>query len=429
MPRTYVIMIDKLEDDLIRFHMPGHSGANIDDALYSVAKYDITELDYSDNLAMPEGVLRDTEENIARIYHAKRALMLTEGATAGIQVALLVAREEAGKLYLLGNTHKSCISFASVIGLTVENIDSVDRAVELASQGKWIYVTTPNYFGEVIDIERVLEARANGSAVIVDEAHGAHFVFSPRLPMSYSDKADFVVESLHKTLPVFTGGACININNEKYLDMATYFKCKIHSTSPSYLIMQSIDYAMRLFDDKGEEMYEEVFAKVEAFKKTVDSRYEISNTADFTRLVINVNNAPSVASYLESKGVYIELFDNTRLVLIVTPWNAEKLEETARLLNTYSHSDDAIESEHAEELDFRLSRATKVTGRLQFLALDEAIGKVSMSEIAVYPPGVPIVVTGDILDAAVIEYIRQNRNRIVGLIGDTIAVRDICEED
>ena len=424
--------IEDYERVTARFHMPGHSGARIDDGLYSIGPYDITELDWSDNLAHPQGDIKTLEERIARVYGAGRAFVLTEGATAGIQVALLVAREARGVIYLLGETHKSCISYASIIGLEVNVLDSVDEAVLRAREGACIYVTSPNYYGDIIDITPILEARANGSIVIVDEAHGAHYVFSELLPESVAGKADFAVESMHKTLPVFTGGALLCVNNSDYTAMAEYFKCKIHSTSPSYLIMQSIESAIDIMSERGSEMYRTVWRDVRVFKDMLDTRYRVKDTADFTRVVIECNGAEDVALYLERHDVYIELFDDSRLVLIVTPFNSGELTLVAELLREYDGEDreDDIDNESiASTPTFCLERARGTRGTLAFLPLDRAVGYVSMSEIAVYPPGVPVVRTGDVLTREVLEYIGENRDRIVGLVGDTIAVRELCEEN
>ena len=417
--------------DKIRFHMPGHSGENIDGALYQVAPYDLTELSFSDNLAHPTGVLKAVEDKIARIYHAKRAFMLTQGATAGIAIMLLVAREVRGEIFTLGNTHKSCVSYASCIGLKVTHLDSMDEAIRRVGEGDIVYVTTPNYFGEVIDLERLLDARRDGGMVIVDEAHGSHFVFSKLLPTSWCDKADMTVESLHKTLPVFTGGAVLNVNNAKYIDMAEFFKCKIHSTSPSYLIMQSIDSAMSEYERDGDKIYARIYRAIEDFKADLTNSYfSVVDTADFTRLVVRCKDSSAVNDYLESNGIYIELEDAGRLVMIVTAYNMKHLSTLARVLNEYvpCGDNDRLNVE-SNAVSFHLEKATATAGPLRFVAIRYAVGKVSMNEIAVYPPGVPVVTTGDILTREVIQYIEETREKIVGLIGDTMAVRDLCEEN
>ena len=122
--------------------------------------------------------------------------------------------------------------------------------------------------------------------------------------------------------------------------------------------------------------------------------------------------------------MYIEMADERRLVLIVTPFNVDRLEHVSAVLN----SDEGVEESltHGTMAVPHMERARGARGRLEFVPLRESIGKVSMTEIAVYPPGVPVVKSGDILSLEAVEYIESNISRIVGLLdGDTIAVREI----
>lgn len=415
-----------------RFHTPGHSGRTDIDELYLSAKYDITELSFSDNLHAPNGIIARLEDRLARAYGSKRALISTAGATLAIQIALLVAREIKGRICILGDAHKSCYAFASVIGLDIIEISTMEEAIKKISCGEWIYVTTPDYYGKVMDISSLIKNRCDGGAVIVDEAHGAHFVFSELLPHSWSGEADFVIESMHKTLPVMTGGAVLNVNNDEYSELAEYFRTKIHTTSPSYLIMSSMDCTLDIMESGGESLYKNLKEKTEKFVKALSGTYNVRKTDDFTRIVIDVANAESIVKYLENNGTYVELYDNNTIVMIVTPWNGDRLMNVASQLIEYKEnncSDTACDNTTISDVPARKVRAKGFRGKLMFLGIEESIGKVVMNEIGVYPPGVPILTLGDVMTQEAASYIVDNIDRIVGLIGNKVAVREICEED
>lgn len=412
-----------------RFHTPGHSGRDLDGKLYASAKYDITELSFSDNLHAPAGIIKELEDKISKAYSSYRSLIVTSGASVAIQIALLVAREMKGQLYILGKAHKSCYSFSSLIGLGIREINSIEKAEELAERGEYIFVTTPDYYGCVTDISGLLSKRDNGSVVIVDEAHGSHFAFSPLLPRSNASRADIVIDSMHKTLPVMTGGACLNVNGEALASFAEYFRTKIHTTSPSYLTMESMDRAVEIMTKDGERLYREVFDRVKDFKAKLTPKYLFLDNDDFSRVVIETDNAEDAARYLEKNGTYIEFSTNKRLVLIVTPYNAEFLDEVANELLLYNAEKCADVESRERALDLTLRRAKGVMGRVKFVKIEESVGKVSASDIAVYPPGTPIIKDGDIISEEAVKAILINKERMVGLIDGMVAVRELCEEN
>lgn len=416
-----------------RFHTPGHSGRDIDGRIYVSAKYDITELSFSDNLQSPSGMIKDVEERLKRAYSSYRSLIVTSGASVAIQIALLIAKEMKGELYVLGKAHKSCYAFASLVGLGIYEISSAEEAVSAAERGEYIFVTTPDYFGRIVDIDRILEKRRNGAAVIVDEAHGSHFAFSRLFPVSNASRADITIDSLHKTLPVMTGGACLNVNGEYLSSLAEYFRAKIHTTSPSYLTMESIDHAVSVMSKDGERLYAETFVKVKEFKEKLAPKYSFLDNADFSRVVIETPNAKRVAKYLEDKGTFIELSTDKEMTLIVTPYNAEFLDAVADELleyrDKYAAAEEVAEDEAGDGLNFSLSSAKRAVGRVKFVKIEDSVGKVSASDVAVYPPGTPMIRSGDIISKEAASAVLTNRERIVGLVGENIAVRELCEEN
>ena len=144
-----------------------------------------------------------------------------------------------------------------------------------------IIFTSPNYFGKVQDIQKLKNTTA---LVIADSSHGAHFAFCSKLPDLQTDIADITVLSFHKTLPVLTGGAGILTNDEKLYQMLVYSRSILHTSSPSYLIMASIDNAICEMALNGETLYNQVLSEIDNFKKQLCDRYFVVDNDDKTRL-------------------------------------------------------------------------------------------------------------------------------------------------
>ena len=230
-----------------------------------------------------------------------------------------------------------------------------------------------------------------------------------------------------------TGGACLNVNGEYLSSLAEYFRAKIHTTSPSYLTMESIDHAVSVMSKDGERLYAETFVKVKEFKEKLAPKYSFLDNADFSRVVIETPNAKRVAKYLEAKGTFIELSTDKEMTLIVTPYNAEFLDAVADELleyrDKYAAAEEVAEDEAGDGLNFSLSSAKRAVGRVKFVKIEDSVGKVSASDVAVYPPGTPMIRSGDIISKEAASAVLTNRERIVGLVGENIAVRELCEEN
>ena len=193
-----------------RFHMPSHGGVEIAGAegLFASAPFDVTELSFSDNLAASAGVILQAERLAAQAYGAEETLFFTAGATDALRTALLCVKDK--KIAFLGDMHKSFHAARRLFSLDVTDVSSLEE-VESGGFGA-VCVTSPDYYGNVKDISAIAErCHKAGALLIVDEAHGAHFAFSPLLPESAVKYADFIIHSAHKTLPVYTGGAMLHV--------------------------------------------------------------------------------------------------------------------------------------------------------------------------------------------------------------------------
>ena len=367
-----------------RFHMPSHGGKGRE--LFASAPFDITELSFSDNLQAPCGVIAAAEALAARAYGAERTLFFAGGATDAVQTVLWTVRKE--KIVFLGDMHKSFYAAARLFSLNVIRAAAVEELAN-ASFGV-LCVTSPNYYGQTADIA-VLAAFAHekGAKLLVDEAHGAHFAFSSLLPESAVKWADFTVHGMHKTLPVYTGGALLHVKESDY-EAAKAVRAEVISTSPSYLVMGSMDYARDLFQRKGEALYRKVYRAVQRVKEKYSTVETLPND-DFSRVVIlRKGGGKALAAHLERHGVFAEASDADRVTFIVTPYNYRALGKAFRLAATF---------------DGRNAKCADIS---------EIVGKVNARDVGVYPPGVPLVIEGETFTEEKAKVLGENLDRLFG---------------
>lgn len=366
------------------FHMPGHSGGSdlLDPRLYSVAPIDVTELSFSDNMLDEKGVILEAERLCAKAYHVKHSLFFTNGCTSAIFTAIAVLKKHVQKVCVIGNPHKSVINALELFGLSY----TIDKK---GIPSDAFIVTTPDYFGKVTDYS-YLKKEYPSSIILVDEAHGAHFTFSPLLPKSATNYADLVVNSMHKTLPVFTGGALLH-TTDTFFDDAWELRGRIHSTSPSYLIMASMDYARAYLEEKGASLYSELKEEIDSL--ALPKGFSIDKNDDFTRLVINVpnhTNGYAVSRGLEKQGIFVEMATFDKLVLIVTPFNKDKLKLLKNLDELPLFCDNKI-------------------------GLSYLIGKIATRDIGLYPPSTLLVKKGEVISADTVKIMEREYPRVFGI--------------
>lgn len=258
--------------DMYPYHMPGHK-RNPEAALPAgFAELDITEIEHFDNLHHAKGILKDAMDHAAELYGADRTYFLVDGSTCGVLAAISSVVSRGDTLILGRNAHMSAYHAAylrdcNVVSLYPELLKeySVYGAVEAAGLGrllqqypeaKAVCITSPTYDGFLSNVEELAAlVHAHGKILIVDEAHGAHFGLDARMPRNSMDGgADIVIHSLHKTLPSLTQTALLHVKgslvNRERLER---FLRIYQSSSPSYLLMGSIDHCIcQLREHRGE---------------------------------------------------------------------------------------------------------------------------------------------------------------------------------
>ena len=380
-----------------RFHMPSHGGCVLKGAmgLYASAPFDVTELSFTDVLSESSGVILEAERLAARAYGAAHTLFFSAGATDAVRTALLCVKDK--KIAFLGDMHKSFSAAKRLFSLDATDITDV---ADIRSGGFGaVCVTSPDYYGRTRDIPSIAAAcREAGALLVVDEAHGAHFAFSSLLPQSAVGYADFTIHGAHKTLPVYTGGAMLHVG-EPYYEAARAARSEVTGTSPSYLVLASLDYARDLFERRGEELYGKVKRLIDRAKERHPT-LDLLSAEDFTRVVIRRENGGfALAAHLEKAGYYAEAADADRVVLIVTPFNAKRLD------GAFAAAEKCVEL------------------NAKYPDISDIIGKVSVYDVGIYPPGVPIVKQGELFTADKVGVLQRNLDRLFGTVNGKIITK------
>lgn len=281
----YRSLLSYSRSDFYGFHMPGHKRQT--GAFENPFQIDITEIEGFDDLhhPEPEGILTKAQERAARLFGAEETHFLVNGSTSGILSAVSACTHRGGKLLMARNCHRSVYHGAELMDLTpvysypkqIEDLgingailpEDVDKLLNQGEEIEAVLVTSPTYDGICSDVRAIAEiCHSHGVPLIVDQAHGAHFPFSDYFPEdAVSAGADIVIHSVHKTLPALTQTALLHVQGELVnRDRLRKFLSVYQSSSPSYVLMASIDALTELLEKEGQELFENHVQLLERFR-------------------------------------------------------------------------------------------------------------------------------------------------------------------
>lgn len=417
----------------ISFAMPGHkNGAGLKRDLTVL---DVTELPATLDLhSAYDEVINDAQSRLAELYGAEESFILTCGATAGIQAMLAAALNPGEVLLVSADCHMSVINTCALCGFKLRLIpseidresliahDSMDIASILSQHDDIdaVLVTSPNYYGQCRNIEYFAKAcHDRRIPLLVDEAHGAHFIASGDFPKTAVQcGADACVNSAHKTLNALTGAAYLHIRGELLERRKIRAALGMFQTSsPSYPIAASADIAREELEHPGN--WKEMAQMCLNFRQMIreDIFVNIVENDDPTRLVLNFSmfdtDGFEIAAVLAEKySIDVEMADMVNVVLIITPQNTEK--ELMHLYKALREICDglAVRREPLEVLPPPahigvISPQRAFYAKPQRLAPEKCIGRMSALTVTAYPPGIPIICAGEEITPHHIIYIRH----------------------
>lgn len=412
-------MLQSFQNKNIRFCMPGHKGKFAFGGVGAFAGYDITELPGTDNLYCPQGCIAESEALAAKDHFAERAFYGVNGSSGCILAAFSYFRP-GDKLIVARDLHVSAenaILMSGIVPVYVEvrqTVGEIPAAPASESflqkmrehpDAKGVFFTYPNYYGKCLEAPKIARAaHAMGMLVVVDSAHGAHLPYSSLLPDSAGQiDADIWCASFHKTLPALNQSAVLFCSARADGDRLKERMNCFQTTSPSYLLLASIDYARGFMKDQGEEkigrLLENIHFATGEIGKIPGMR--VVPTDDPTKLVIDVAETGrtgfAVAADLHEKGVEIEGADMCNLLLIASVFDEkEDFLQLIAALKSIPTQNMRLLPKYTYLLGGHVELEPEETRRMQteWADLRDSAGKIAAKSIFCYPPGVPIVLFG-----------------------------------
>ena len=411
----------------LRLHMPGHKGA----PLLGPEPYDLTEIDGADSLYEASGIIRESEENASSLFGCT-TLYSTEGSSLCIRAMLyltvIYARQKGQRPLIAAgrNAHKAFVSAAALLDLDVawlypeenasyltcrpdpEKLDAfLARAPEKPAA---VYITSPDYLGNTADIEGLARVcHRHGVLLLVDNAHGAYLKFLPRSQHPMDLGADLCCDSAHKTLPVLTGGAYLHLASglpELFFRQAKNALCLFGSTSPSYLILQSLDRANPYLAEGYRERLAAFTEEMGALKDRLIGHGYTLRGVEPLKLTLAAKDfgypGTALAALLREGGIVCEFADPDFLVLMLTPETGSAglamLEKALLSLpRRPALSEKAPDFCRPEKV---MSIREASLSPSEIVPVSACAGRVLAAANVGCPPAVPIVVCGERIDEA-----------------------------
>lgn len=416
-----------------RLHMPGHKGRPLF-PVGEAAAYDITEVEGAGSLYEAAGPIAQMEENFRKTYGSAGSFVSAGGATLCIQAMLALAAGPGDKVIAGRQLHGSAVNAMALLGLEpvwvypgycpgldapgILTVRDLEPVVAAHPDAVAVYLTSPDYYGNLADIPAIaaLCGRA-GMLLLVDNAHGAHLIGAAGKPHPIRQGADICCDSLHKSLPVLTGGAVLHIGNPVFLKDAKRRMALFGSSSPSYLVMLSLDQAAKYLRQDLEEDIKRVGERVDALRvQAIDAGFGVAADAvDPWKLSLGFwklgYTEREFGEYVRGHGIEPEWIAGSSAVFMFSGGNRE--EDFQRMSRCIANAAGAGKGSPAMR-SFRPHRLGKamplreaVLASSEEIPVDKAGGRIAGGMVTPCPPGIPLAVPGEKLDYILVEQMKS----------------------
>ena len=420
-------------ENAVRLHMPGHKGKGE----LGVENLDLTEISGADSLYDASGIIAQSELNASSLFGVK-TYYSTEGSSLAIRATLYLCLQYAKSIgkepYILAgrNAHKTFISAVAMLDFKVKwlygsqrqgylycdvSAEQIDKIL-LNSRRKpvAVYLTSPDYLGNILDIEKISKVcKKHGVLLLVDCAHGSYLRFLKEGKFPTDLGADACCSSAHKTLPVLTGGGYLHIGEEILKRENCDPKMALSlfgSTSPSYLIMASLDGANKVLSGDFTAKLDTVICNIERLKKDLKKAGYTTFSNEPLKLTLNAKaygyKGVEIAKILENNGVFCEFSDEDFVVMMFSV--STEIEDLERLKNCLLAIDKRPAIKVKPPKVARLKRKTSIRSAMlsqsEYLPTDKCKGRVLASLNLACPPAVQIVCAGEIISEKAIEILK-----------------------
>ena len=410
-------------------HMPGHKGAGI----LGFEGMDLTEIYGADELFAAEGIIKESEQNASSLFGCP-TYYSTQGSTLCIQTMCTILCQDAKskgkkpKILAGRNAHRSFIHVAALLDFDIEwlygNSDYLSCKISTETLEKEIlennptavYLTNPDYLGNLLDIKSLASVcKKHNVLLAIDNAHGAYLRFlEPSLhPIDLG--ADLCCDSAHKTLPVLTGGAYLHLSeslNQVWKNDVKHFMEYFSSTSPSYLIMASLDAANEVLDTTFRNSLSECVRSVASLKNTLVQHGYTILSGEPMKITISTKEfgytGNEIANLLMECDIYPEFYDSDYIVLMPSPYNTKDdlkrletclcgIERKPLLINKPPKLEQSKKAMNVRQALF----SSSIT-----LDVSKSLGQVCSSVTVSCPPAILPVIPGEVISESSIEVMK-----------------------
>ena len=437
----YNFVTDYMSSGMSRFHMPGHKGQSF----LGCEGRDITEIEGADVLSMAGGIIAESQYNASHLFCTGSTLYSTEGSSLCIKAMLMAVLEDArkhgskGHEYILAarNVHRSMVDACALLGMETEFIinnrsgsicesmvtpKDIENILEYKKKEGTgnpvaVYITSPGYLGDIADIEGIAVICEKYSLpLVVDNAHGAYLAFleESRHPLRLG--AAICCDSAHKTLPVLTGGAYLHISGrykERYMETARRALALFGSTSPSYLILQSLDLCNKYLAGNYRERLAACINTVNSIKEDLKGKGICVMDTEPLKIVINTACAgytgTETCAAMREYGIECEYADAGYVVLMVTPENTKedftRIKEWAGSTFLIHNKKNrlAIPGFSLKPPQREMTIREAVFSPSVLIDARESLGRICAAETVSCPPAVPVAVCGEVINQDMID--------------------------
>lgn len=417
------------EKSPVRMHMPGHKGAGI----LGFEGMDLTEIYGADELFAAEGIIKESEQNASSLFGCP-TYYSTQGSTLCIQTMCTILCQDAKskgkkpKILAGRNAHRSFIHAAALLDFDIEwlygnsdylsckiHAEDLEKAI-IESLPTAVYLTNPDYLGNLLDIQSLASVcKKHNVLLAIDNAHGAYLRFlEPSLhPIDLG--ADLCCDSAHKTLPVLTGGAYLHLSdslNQVWKNDVKHFMEYFSSTSPSYLIMASLDAANEVLNTTFRNSLSECVRSVASLKNTLVQHGYTILSGEPMKITISTKEfgytGNEIANLLMECDIYPEFYDSDYIVLMPSPYNTKDdlkrletclcgIERKPLLINKPPKLEQSKKAMNVRQALF----SSSIT-----LDVSKSLGQVCSSVTVSCPPAILPVIPGEVISESSIEVMR-----------------------
>ena len=469
MGKLYDKLTELEYENILPMHMPGSKRNSELMSMPDPVKMDITEITGFDNLHNATGIIKECAIEAARIFGADETCLLVNGSTAGIMAAICGATHCGDKVLVARNVHRSVINALYLGQLNPEYIfpemkcpeagiygavkpedieeafkgsvghgktskriecgNAVDGSAEHSKNSdiKAVIITSPTYEGIVSDISAISDiVHRYGGVLIVDQAHGAHFGFNEEFPESaVRQGADAVITSVHKTLPALTQTALLHINRGRIdADRVKMFWNIFQSTSPSYILMGSIDNCVTILKEKGDYLFKKYVERLKNIRNEIDKLKYINllPVDDISKIVLLVNDGGEFARQL--RQIYkIELEMASEKYVIAMTSIGDTDEGYARFLQALREMDreeySSVQSNNSGLVcpKIAMSIYEALNSPIEMSDFNNSVGRIAGEAICIYPPGINLVNPGEVITEGVINALKSGLKDGLEILG------------